>query len=949
MLSSTASEEGSVSGDTMKEIQLDLESSIIRLVSCLDSKSVSVFKQMWSKLNPGVAIDPTRMPAMTTQQVLENSVLAVGTRVEARYGSDNKWYTATISQISMPIAINDHSSTPVKSSSSSIRYFLQYDDGDVEEGARRLKIRLPGQHQCRQLVIGEEVDALCEALDGLVLPATVIATPESDGTLQDDHYRVQFDPTALSVAQRQVRGVSRGGSRGGSRGKNDNEGIVVLNRRYIFAAFYTGSGPGAAVSSLSGPSHGEDSVGSETTAVIESLKVACAYFQRIAPGSGRVFLLLPPHRSFVSGCGGNVTGHIFRYTAPGASARDVSVLVQRYRRSDLTVWAKDGMYVDMDDDAVTGMLFDIFSPFAYSMRSRRCHIVCVVSPDRLRLLVKSRYGLSLDEILAELSLPSDTSESKPPSFYVILWQMARVIQGLLLKQASASTNSPASAAVSSSGALEASTMLGSPRSPRATQSVLQNGISVPDIYARLDGACHDDSARHTALCVNGQCSDSGLPWDELTIVEEEVSSSGDACRLVRLDHVGVLWKSGARSVWTPSTIVGGVGTSSMMTDSVCTEIVHDVLQFFVKRITEDDNVSETMTGVDIGLMGLVLWNAFRVQAGASLSTLSSSVPVIGAEGDAVSDAVKRSISNVAQFRQAIPDCDTTGHLILRSLCPSAGSPFPLKNRWVMDSELHSTVDSLFSFPRGGELYFRAIRIANSDSMDNPWSCINDFRGASDAEVAEISTRYALCGCTGPIGSSVHIESDAVAPRVVGESNKRERSEKTEVSVPVSESSRGESSRSSAISDLVVGARVEARYGSGSEWFDATVSQISYPEEATARSDGPTLVSGIRYFLQYDDGDVEEGARRLKIRLPGQHQCRQLVTGEEVDALCEALDGLVLPATVIATPESDGTLQDDHYRVQFNLDMISSSMRNESIEVLVGPVVLSRKYMFGRFF
>jgi len=306
--------------------------------------------------------DGPRGAANSALASVADSDLAVGTKVEARYGSGSEWFGATISQVTASSSGEpDENDGP---SDGSVRYFLQYDDGDVEEGARRLKIRLPGQHQRRKLAVSEDVDALCEALGGLVLPAIVVATPEEDASLQEDHYRVRFDAAAVSMVRQQTRGSSRGGSRGGARVKKDPEEEAVLNRKYIFGAFYAVSGAAATpqTKSKTAEDRVSGSVLSRTgePSQLESFKVASAYFQRILPGSGRIFLLLPPSGSFLPGCGGGVLGQLYRLPSTGEAAEEASRLVQRYRRADTTVWGEGRMYLDMDDDVVTGKWFLLF-------------------------------------------------------------------------------------------------------------------------------------------------------------------------------------------------------------------------------------------------------------------------------------------------------------------------------------------------------------------------------------------------------------------------------------------------------------------------------------------------------------------------------------------------------------------------------------------------------------
>ncbi|KAH8056887.1 peptide-aspartate beta-dioxygenase [Aureococcus anophagefferens] len=79
------------------------------------------------------------------------------------------------------------SSTRASSTAAAAAPTVAYDDGDVETAVARRRLYVPGQVQAEALEVGETVDAVCDARDGDVLPATV-ASRFDDGT-----YEVAFD------------------------------------------------------------------------------------------------------------------------------------------------------------------------------------------------------------------------------------------------------------------------------------------------------------------------------------------------------------------------------------------------------------------------------------------------------------------------------------------------------------------------------------------------------------------------------------------------------------------------------------------------------------------------------------------------------------------------------------------------------------------------------------
>ena len=78
----------------------------------------------------------------------------------------------------------------------------------------------------------------------------------------------------------------------------------------------------------------------------------------------------------------------------------------------------------------------------------------------------------------------------------------------------------------------------------------------------------------------------------------------------------------------------------------------------------------------------------------------------------------------------------------------------------------------------------------------------------------------------------------------------------------------------SVEALRAGSRVEARYKGGGEWYAGQIMRVDRGK-----------VSGSVYFtIKYDDGDVEKGVRRLRVRREGmgEEEVWRLVEGMEVD-------------------------------------------------------------------
>lgn len=129
--------------------------------------------------------------------------------------------------------------------------------------------------------------------------------------------------------------------------------------------------------------------------------------------------------------------------------------------------------------------------------------------------------------------------------------------------------------------------------------------------------------------------------------------------------------------------------------------------------------------------------------------------------------------------------------------------------------------------------------------------------------------------------------------------------------------------------LPVGAKVQARYGWGSDWFDASVVEVKNVE--TEEGQNPEQL----YCLQYDDGDVEENVRRLKLRLVGQKQSRSLAVGENVDALCDVFKDRYLAGVV------SNILESDMYEISFDMQILG--LLDEFMDVCKNNASLKQYY------
>ena len=132
-------------------------------------------------------------------------------------------------------------------------------------------------------------------------------------------------------------------------------------------------------------------------------------------------------------------------------------------------------------------------------------------------------------------------------------------------------------------------------------------------------------------------------------------------------------------------------------------------------------------------------------------------------------------------------------------------------------------------------------------------------------------------------------------------------------------------------DLKVGTEAEARYMNSGNWYPCKIMAV-YPAGTRKLLSSETL-----YDLRYEDGDAEEGVRRLKIRLKGEKQRRVLSKGEEVDAVCEACEEGVYGGVVL------GEVGEGVYRVEFDLEAAGVSKQYGRVRV---EEEVHRQYIFG---
>jgi len=199
-------------------------------------------------------------------------------------------------------------------------YVLQYDDGDVEEDVRRLKIRLEGEKQKRELCAGQVVDACCERYEEKVLPGVVIGAGIKDG-----EYLVRFDLNGLEMV-------------------NDGDETEVeesVPRNRIFGPF---SAPATEVSDAlvskgssknvakDGTKETHPRTGVEKGSIVEAQLLCPRYVSSVVPSTSRCVLALTGEGTRVEEVEGFALGSFYHTCREGQRS---DVYVYRYQSVDM--------------------------------------------------------------------------------------------------------------------------------------------------------------------------------------------------------------------------------------------------------------------------------------------------------------------------------------------------------------------------------------------------------------------------------------------------------------------------------------------------------------------------------------------------------------------------------------------------------------------------------------
>jgi hypothetical protein len=286
---------------------------VIGILGRLKGATASVDTRTTANTIPPLNLHEEATPDATAAASTSTTRLSVGQKVEARYGWGNEWFDAEVMEVQE--ASGDDKGEPL--------YFLQYEDGDVEEGVRRLKIRLEGDKQTRDLTEGEEVDACCMSCEEKVLPGVVMGTSSTAG-----EYRVLFDLGDMGMK--------------GKGGKTRFEESIPRGR--IFA-MHRPVAP--KTSKLTGqPSNAAKSVqGSNKTGFEEGLRVTRSYISSIMPGICHSMISINDSR------GSSLGFALGRTSRMSGGKGQGEVFVYRYKSESLVLGASVS---DLDDDEGLG-------------------------------------------------------------------------------------------------------------------------------------------------------------------------------------------------------------------------------------------------------------------------------------------------------------------------------------------------------------------------------------------------------------------------------------------------------------------------------------------------------------------------------------------------------------------------------------------------------------------
>ena len=885
----------------------------------------------------GGVLTPSRQSSSSPPPTAVQQALRVGMRVEARYGVGEDWYDATIVEVQHKPGGNV--------SYDETTYSLRYDDGDEEQDVSRLKIRLKGEKQRGKLEVGERVDALCARLDSSYVPGVVRRVLGDNSTSNARRkYLVHFDQVELTG-----EGDPLGFDEEVSRDCIFGPHFTVSATRSVGASQdpVTLRNDASAASLLQSPSTGgvltpsrQSSSSPPPTAVQQALRVGMRVEARYGVGEDwyDATIVEVQHKP-----GGNVsydeTTYSLRYD-DGDEEQDVSRLKIRLKgekqRGKLEVGERvDALCVRLDSSYVPGVVRRVLGDNSTS-NARRKYLVHF---DQVELTGEGD-PLGFDEEVSRDYIFG-------PHFTVSATRSVGASQDPVTLRNDASAASLLQSP-STEGVLTPSRLSSSSPPPTAVQQALRVGMRVEARY----GVGED---WYDATIVEVQHKPGGnVSYDETTysLRYDDGDEEQDVSRLkIRLKgekqrgKLEVGERVDALCVRLDSSYVPGVVRRVLGDNSTSNArrkyLVHfdqvelmgegDPLGFdeevsrdcifgphFTVSATRSVGASQDPVTLRNDASATSLLQSPSTEGVLTPSRLSSSSP----PPTAVQQALRVGMRVEARYGVGEDWYDAT---IVEVQHKPGGNVSYDETTYSLrydDGDEEQDVSRLKIRLKGekqrGKLEVGERVDALCVRLDSSYVPGVVRRVLGDNSTSNARRKYLvhfdqveLMGEGDPLGFDEEVSRDCIfgphftvsATRSVGASQDPVtlRNDASATSLLQSPSTEGvlTPSRLSSSSPpptavqqaLRVGMRVEARYGVGEDWYDATIVEVQHKPGGNVSYDETT------YSLRYDDGDEEQDVSRLKIRLKGEKQRGKLEVGERVDALCVRLDSSYVPGVV----------------------------------------------------
>lgn len=499
--------------------------------------------------------------------------------------------------------------------------------------------------------------------------------------------------------------------------------------------------------------------------------------------------------------------------------------------------------------------------------------------------MKTQFKLNLDEqlqkILGKVEEADQEWLERFPEF--IIWLLARQMQEKVLS--SPGTSRPT--------ALEGPR--NSPRSPRSTISVLQEGESVPELFCQTMQLLSPSTAIATEL------------WVEARLIETAATVINDSRKQI------ILFVSGVEILWTDGTVQRVVVTPEEIamerSQRISTAVVHcPLVDETGTALTAERLTERLMTGKSVAtetaqkltnIVRSLLFSRRLITGWTTLTCEQAMEELVLVPEKPCRESNKRMLRLLSQ----------TG--VMMEYSPSMEGVEPLLGR--------------FTYAHGGEFNVEIPSSMSGETEDGKypqWASLFNMRLTAQLEELRLQALYPwLAGVRN--GENTVAEAfqsprkktsqRSNAPEVViaAATAATSATNLVEITVPATPV-RGVSTTDSyataaatpLATDLAVDDRVLVRYRCTKEWYEGKIASVH------------RLSDRVTYDVQYDDGDFEERCYRRKIRFQNEKQARNCIVGQAVDAACDALEGQIVPCTIVA---SNG----DTYQVQFNMNDIAA--------------------------